>query len=332
MYVRKISFPLLLALAFFGALTLWPRTSQALTLVPPSLEFTVAPGGSVDSKIKLFNEESEPISVFSSVSNFTAKGEEGEPDFDFAEELTGLSDWIDIGSGPFTLQPGDRIEIPFTVNVPTGVEPGGHYASVFFGTDPTIKPDEGGQVSIRSLVGSLLILRVSGEIREAASVASFDPTDNRTTTSRLPVTMELRINNQGNVHIRPQGSVTIRNIFGGETARLTINEANGAVLPNSLRRFEIDWMKNGRSDEPGNFFQELGSEWRNFAMGPYTATATVAYGQDQRTLTASTRITIIPWRLLIVSLVVIVGLILLLTVGLKRYNASVIRHAQTPGK
>lgn len=317
-----------LAALAVGGLLVNPRPSSALTLVPPSMEFSVQPGEKVESKIKLFNEEQNPISVFTSVSNFTAKGENGDPDFDFAEDLVGLADWIDVGAGPFTLQPGDRIEIPFSINVPANAEPGGHYASIFFGTDPSIRAEDGGQVSIRSLIGSLIILRVAGDVREQAAIESFVPSDNRMSFSRLPVSLELRIENQGNVHIRPQGKIVIKNLFGGETTQLTINEANGAVLPDSVRRFESIWSKDASSSKAGNFFAELGAEWRNFGLGPYTATASVTYGQSGLTLTANTKFSVWPWRILTIGTLLIIGVILGLVFGIRRYNRAIINRAQ----
>ncbi len=307
---------------------LWhSHSASALTLVPPSLEFSAQPGETIDTKIKLFNEESDAISVFSSTSNFTAKDESGDPNFDFADTPTDLASWIDVGVGPFTLQPGDRLEIPFSIKVPADAEPGGHYASVFFGTDPSIKPEGGGQVNIRSLIGTLVILRVAGDVREQAAVASFGPATK--TLNRLPSTLELRIQNTGNVHVRPQGTVVIKNLFGGESARIPINEVNGAVLPASIRKFDIQWAKHDTTGTRGNFFQELGSEWSNFALGPYTATASITYGQSNLTLSSSTKFTVIPWRLLTVIVVVLGLLLWLLIFGIRRYNSAIIHRAQS---
>lgn len=304
------------------------RPAEALTLVPPSIEFSAQPGQTIDQgKIKLFNEEQDPISVFTSISNFTAKDEAGNPNFDFEETLTDLADWIDVGGGPFTLQPGDKIEIPFSIKVPADAEPGGHYASIFFGTDPSIKPEDGGQVSIRSLLGSLIILRVAGDVREQAAVASFEPAG-KTTLSHLPVTLDLRLQNQGNVHFRPQGKIVIKNLFGGESTQITLNEANGAVLPDSIRKFSTTWFKHDQIDEGGNFFTQLASEWRNFALGPYTATATISYGQSNITLTANTKFTVIPWRVLTVGALIIALVIFFLVFGIRRYNRAIINRAQ----
>lgn len=319
------------AAVMFGLAMATP--ARALTIVPPSLEYSVKPGAEVTAKVKLYNETATATTVFSSVANFTAKGEQGEPDFSFETKPTGTASWIDAPSGAITIQPNDRIELNVKIKVPANAEPGGHYASLFFGTDPTVKPESGGQVTIRSLLGTLVILRVEGNISEQAKVASFKPEGGKNTVTRLPVTFDLRIQNTGNVHLRPQGTVTIKNMFGRQTAVLKLNEVKGAVLPDSIRDYAVSWEKEIKTDDQemaksGNFFQEIARQWKNFGLGVYTVTAAVTYGTGGGTLSASTKVTIFPWQLLLVSLIVLAVVICAVVYGLKAYNAAIIRRAE----
>lgn len=310
-----------------SAVLLLGKSAEALTIVPPSLEYAVKPGETINAKIKLFNEESNAITVFSSVANFTAKGERGEPDFQFEDTPTGAASWVEPPAGAITVKPNDRIELPVTITVPANAEPGGHYVSVFFGTDPTLKAENGGQVTVRSLLGTLVILRVDGTIRESATVAGFTAGNGKTLT-KLPATFTLRIKNTGNVHVRPQGEVVIKNLFGGEPARLSLNETNGAALPDSVRAYDVIWKKAAEKQTTGNFFEELGHQWRNFALGPYTATASITYGSNKQNLVATTKINVIPWQLLLVSGLIIVIVILAIVFGIRAYNQAIINRAR----
>lgn len=308
--------------------TLAAHSAHALTIVPPTLDYSLKRGDTVSGKVKLYNESTtNAVTVFASTSNFTAKGEDGEPDFDLTETPTGAATWIESAKGAVTIQPNDRVEVPFTIKVPNDAEPGGHYVSLFFGTDPSLKPTEGGQVTVRSLLGALIIMRVEGQVRETASIASFSAKDGAS-LSRLPATFEVRVQNTGNVHIRPQGTILIKNLFGGETETLSLNEANGAVLPNSVRKFDATWMKSATDQSNKGFFKELGLQWNNFAFGPYTATVNLTYGQSKQALVASTKVTIIPWALMIIELLVIAILVMVLVLGIRGYNKSIIRKAQ----
>lgn len=300
------------------------KPAQALTIVPPSLEFSVQPGEKVETKVKLFNEEAKAISVFSSTANFTAKDEAGDPDFTFEDTPTDLASWIDVGHGPFTLNSGDRLEVPVTVNVPTNAEPGGHYASLFFGTDPSIKPQNGGQVSVRSLLGTLIILRVAGNISEQASLNSFALSNGKTFLANPPVNFSFRVHNSGNVHVRPTGTLTVKNMFGHVVAQVPVNDNNGAVLPNSFRRFEVGW----KTDVTANgFFGHVAAQWKNFALGSYTGTLALTYGSSQQSLSGQVHFTMFPWQLLIVVTLVLVAVLLVFVVGVRQYNRMIISRA-----
>ena len=42
-----------------------------------------------------------------------------------------------------------------------------------------------------------------------------------------PVTFITRITNLGNVHLKPQGEISIKNLFGNKVGELKVNEAKG---------------------------------------------------------------------------------------------------------
>lgn len=301
------------------------RPAQAITLVPPSLEYSVKPGQVVDSKLKIYNEGAEPLTVYTQTAEFTARDEEGSPDFTLTAKPTGAAAWIEITKDGITLAPNERREVPIVIRVPADAEPGGHYATVFFGNTPSA-PTQGGQIAIQSLVGTLVILRVEGQILEQASIVEY-AAQGANRRAQIPVTFLLRIQNSGNVHFRPKGFVTIRNMFGGVTKTIAINPREGAVLPNSIRRFEITWDRE-TAGTPKGFFGTLRSQWQNFALGTYTAEAVVTYGQDSKTLTGTDKVTILPWTLVLVILVGIALIIFLLVWFIRRYNAMIIRRAQ----
>jgi hypothetical protein len=300
------------------------KPAAAVTLVPPSLELSADPGDTIETKVKLFNETTSALTLTASSANFTAQGEEGEPGFEFDAPSADLAEWIKPGQASFDLEPGATIEIPVKIGIPANAEPGGHYAGLFFGSGAAAA--EGGQVGIQSKIGTLVILRVSGNIREAGTVVEFGAAGGQS-LNRLPVGLLLRIQNNGNVHFRPKGFVTIRNMFGGVSATLPINPKDGAVLPNSIRRFTMDWAREEGAAK-GNFFAEVGREWRNFALGTYTAEAVMTYGAENRTLTATAKITVFPWHFLLVLLLGIIVVITLLVLGMRNYNRMIIKRAQ----
>ncbi|MBI3572415.1 hypothetical protein HY091_02705 [Candidatus Kaiserbacteria bacterium] len=166
---------------------------------------------------------------------------------------------------------------------------------------------------------------MNGDIREAASVAAFT-VDGKKTLTHPPVNFSLRISDDGNVHIRPTGVVTIRNMLGGVSATLPINPAEGAVLPGSIRHFTMTWKPD--ADRGPNFFQQLSSETHNFGLGTYTAEADITYGQSKQNLIVSAKFTIFPWRLLTVLALGLILAILILVWAVKAYNRMIINRAE----
>lgn len=309
----------LIGLGVFG----W-RSTSALTLVPPSLEYKTAKGQTIDGVVKLINNENRTLVLTPSTANFGAKDETGDPDFKFDAPSADLASWIKIDTTAVTLDLGETREIPFKIEVPSNAEPGGHYAGIFFASGGTASG--GGQIGVQSKLGSLVILTVEGNIREQAAISEVT-IKGPTTIGRPPVNFEIRIKNGGNVHVKPKGKVTILNMFGGEVETLTLPQDKN-VLPGQTRLFEVSWVKKAISAKKGSFFSEISTEFSNFALGTYTANVEATYGENDTTMLGKIKFTIIPWRALSVVALGIILVILFLTFGLKSYNQMVIRKAQ----
>ena len=48
---------------------------------------------------------------------------------------------------------------------------------------------------------------------------------------RLPISFETRIQNLGNVHVKPKGSIVVKNMFGKEVVAVPLNPDNFIILP-----------------------------------------------------------------------------------------------------
>ena len=239
----------------FAAQQVW-----ALTISPVRMDFSPNPGDLIESQLLLINEKKEVKTFYSSFENFRASGETGEPQF--VEEKIGLSNWIETAS-QITLNPGEQKKIPFFIQVPEDAEPGGHFAAIFWGTNPP----EGGEtkgVSVGAKLGMLVLLRVGGEIKEEGLLLEFGAEDQKNFFNCLPVDFIYRFENKGNVQLRPKGDIKIKDIFGKTLVVLPANEAEGNVLPQSIRKFEVEWNPNEaeitdktETTEKKNFLEEL---------------------------------------------------------------------------
>jgi hypothetical protein len=309
----------LTALFLFGV-----HSAQAVTLIPPSLEFNLNPGKPYETIVKLFNEEERQLKLYTQVSSFSAKDESGVPKYDLSDATTsGLSSWIQVDKGPLTIDPGERIEVPIKINAPATAEPGGHYAVLFFSENP---PEEA-QITIGTKLGVLLLARVSGEVVEVGSIKQF-AVDSNGLITRLPVNFFVRFENSGNVHLRPTGTISISNMFKKNVAEIEVNQKKSAALPNAIRRYDASWDGSDTSaiDSAGtSFWSAFQNERKHFAFGKYTAHLSLVAGQENSmNKTATVAFWVFPWHVITVYGIVLIIIILALWFLIKQYNSWLI--------
>ncbi len=284
-----------------------PKLSHALTVGPVKLEFSVNRGDVVTGNLFLMNEGSEEKTFYPIFEKFTEQN--GERQF-LPGEPTDLADWFQATSS-LTLAPKQQKLVPFTIRVPQDAPPGGHYAVIWWSTAPANKPGQPAQqVAIVTRTGILVYLRVAGEVHESGQVSLFDTGDSKRVYWGLPVSFVTVMQNIGNVHLKPHGEVTIKNILGGTTAVLNVNPYGVIVLPQSEKGFQID--------------KSWDSGW---PFGPYIAELNLTYGDSNKVASASLWLFVFSWQM---GIVLILGAILIFFVipkGIGRYNRWVVKRA-----
>ncbi|MCX6792639.1 MAG: hypothetical protein NTY12_01305 [Candidatus Falkowbacteria bacterium] len=331
--MNKHSFRRLLLGVLVGGLTLAVPLfqAQAMTVSPVRVELAGDPGKSVGGFFKVINEEQEAKTLYTVFENFEPMGETGSPSFKTGNE--GLASWI-TAPKEVTIAPGETKTVDFAVNIPADAEPGGYFAAIFLATTP---PDiSGNQLSIGARVGTLLLFRVNGDIKEGGALLEFKTKDNNSWYNSLPVNFYYRFQNSGADRVMPKGSLNIKNIFGMSTKVINANLGQGNVLPRSIRRFELWWQKGTdstivpelQSNKLG-FFEAAKYQWNNFAFGRYRADLDISYGTKSEKVVSSFVVWVFPWQLLLIELVGLIIVLVVLGFIIKRYNKWIIRRARS---
>lgn len=271
---------------------------SGLTLSPPTLEISGNPGELIKQSIRLENRNNYDIRVVLDKRNFTAVGEEGAVGLTEEETTFSLASWLTTETGEFTIPAKASRTFPISINVPLGAEPGGHFGSLIFRTIPNEKL-EGSGASLAQEIGSLILLRVAGDLKEDGSLESFAPVKNFFEFG--PIGFEARVKNSGNVHLKPRGTITITNMLGQQVATVEITGKN--VLPGAVRKLEATWD----------------TKWR---LGRYTATALVIYGKDLTQRASVTTFTVFPYRIALAVLLILLILGRILYKGRKRWISA----------
>lgn len=309
-------FPIAILYAFvciflFGLQTLHAQESAGITLIPATIEESADPGSTLVQTLKVTNESNIDKEYFVYKKNIRGVNAGGVPLFaEEGAEETGfeLTDWLIIQTEPLKVPAFSTVELPITINVPIDATPGSHFGGVFVSVEPPKLREIGAGVGYE--VASVISIRISGDIIDTARVRSFATDKLLYGTKNVKFTA--RIENQGNILIRPRGPLTITSVFGGKPEVMTVNENLAGVFPGTARDINFTWSSEG------------------FGFGKYEAVLALAYDgkEGQKTIDATAIFWVFPIKVMAGMLFAIVT-VALLGYALTRYyiNQAIMRGA-----
>lgn len=288
---------------FFAALFLFlscgssalAQDNAGITLIPATIEERADPGTTQSHTLKITNVSGADKEYFIYKRDITGVEAGGVPLFaEEGTERTGfeLTDWLVLPTEPLKVPAGATVELPVLINVPADASPGSHFGGVFVSAEPPKLRETGAGVGYE--VVSVVSIRISGDVIDTARVRSFS-TD-KLLYGAKNVQFTAKIENQGNIMIRPRGPVTITSMFGSEPVVITVNDNQAGVFPGTMRDINFEW-----NDE-------------SLGFGRYEAILALAYdGEDgQKTIDASLIFWVFPIK---VMLGFLAGLIIIVVGG-----------------
>lgn len=280
---------------------------QGLEISPPLVDLKADPGKTLTERIKIRNVTAETLVVRAQYNDFVASGEEGLPKLLLDNNESNpfsIKDWLSSIAN-LSLAPKEQKTITLTINVPGDASPGGHYGVIRFTGSP---PDtDESAVSLSASIGTLVLVNVSGDIKEEANIVELyaaQKDKKRSLFEYGPIQIVARVENIGNIHIQPTGVVRVTNMFGREIGSSQLNQNKGNVLPESIRKFESTLDK-------------------KLLFGRYTIQADLVYGAEGKIITKTRSFWVIPYKLILLAL----GLIILLYFAVRGYNRTILKRA-----
>lgn len=319
--IKKQICPLLLALIliFFTA-GYAQAQSIGIKISPPRLERIIDPGMVAEETISVTNESDVEKTLFIYLKDFKAEDESGEPALisPGSEEGYYLASWIEATAEGIHFAPREEKRISFKINVPADIGPGGYYGAVFFGTEPPRlyqdSEDKGAGMAVSQQTGSLILYTVRGDISEEAGIREFT-TDKELYSTPYAIDFTIRIENTGNVHVKPFGLITIRSMFGKKVGEVMVNEKGSNVMPVSIRRFNEIWE--GKTGF-GRYTAELGLTF---------GTAVDKGGQGKQTLYTEKTFWIMPWKIVVPAGISFILFFVLAWLFLRFYKSKAVKRA-----
>ncbi len=274
-----------------------------LTVVFAALVFIVPLSKAADTagvKIQpaIVDDKVDPGQVFHTVLQVTNVGAAGETYYFDTRDIAGVSDsgqlqlqpadtqktgyelssWVSVSPSSVGVEPGQTKDVAVTVTVPQNAAAGAHYGAVYVLTHPPKISDVSGS-AVGYGVGMILSLRVGGQAVEGMNIREFS-------TGRLiyggpDVTFITKVENVGNVLIRPHGPLEIRDMFGRKVGSLIVNATGGVVLPHAIRQFQNSWTGD------------------SLAFGRFDVIESLVYGENaQQTVSRYTSFWILPVKII----------------------------------
>lgn len=242
---------------------------------PAIIEDRVNPGEVRDFSLSVTNIGTVERTFFFSAQDIKGVDQRGVPIFADQGEVTPfeLSTWLSVPQESITIPAGETRQFPFRVAVPADASPGAHFGGVFLDVRPPKLRSSGAAIGFR--VGTIVSLRIAGDVIEEARVRSFS-TD-KLIYNQPNVRFTTNVENMGNVLVRPYGQIKIVNMTGREVGTVRVNENVSPVFPQAERSYETEWEREG------------------FAFGRYQAMVSLVYGEDgRRTITGTASFWILP--------------------------------------
>jgi hypothetical protein len=206
---------------------------ERITLSPSSTELKIDAGDTTSGTMKVINDGDIAYGFSVYARPYGVTNEQYDPDFTNQESNAGVYKWVQFDQTKYQIQPGETIEINYTLRVPADAAPGGHYGVLFAETDE--RGLEGTGVARKKRVGNLLYVTVNGTYKTSGVFKEFILPFWQT---KSPVVSSARVENTGNVDFRAKVSTVARDIFGRTKYKYV---GDPIVLPGTTRLLEMKW-------------------------------------------------------------------------------------------
>jgi hypothetical protein len=297
-------------------------TSNSMRISPVRTDIAMDPGTTKQLTVYAQNLSAQTVQSRPIISDFAASTDEsGKPNVILEDEAYAPTHSLKrlalTSPSVVSLSPNTRIPVTVTITVPKNAKAGGYYGAVRFVPVANLSTGENTGVAISTNLGSLILLKVNGDLVEKVGIESFDVRQRNKagTFFKTPDSLAgvVRFNNDGNVQAQPFGKMRLLDRSGKVIEQQEINNTDprGNVLPGSIRRFEVDLKKVG-------------------SFGKYTLEGNFGYGTNGQLITSKVSFWVVPTPLMIAAgaaLIVLILMAIFIPKMIRSYNRRIVRRA-----
>ena len=294
---KKILILIATAVFVLSFSTVYSQSSSflALSVAPARQSLIVEPGESTSVAVKFHNNSDTVISGSIKVADFIVEDKEGSPTLiegptSFSTRFAAAG-WVQLSLNKSSIAANNKISVQAKINVPFDAKAGGRYFAIYFEPTSAVPQEadtaaEEGTSAVTPRVAALIYVRVAGPIEENANLIRFSAPS---FLEYGPIMVETEILNLGNYHIKPQGTITLTDMFGQVKDEVKLDEVN--IFPDASREYK----------------SEIGKKWM---LGRYALNLTAPYGDSGKVIAGAASLWLFPWR---VAVAIILGIVIIIT-------------------
>jgi hypothetical protein len=212
-----------------------PTESVGLALNQAIFSFVADPGKTLEFKLTVENtlQKEEKIAVY--FQDFSVEDNNQMQILSEANELSGMKDWLKTEAENLLLQPGEKKEMTFVLQIPAVATVGSHYAGIFFQAFPSVDAQNFQKTLVSGRVGAYVLLNVNGEVSGQGNLRNFETPKIAKKETKFIAEFE----NTGNVFYVPHGEIQVKNLLTKKEKTLEVPKH--FVFPGKKYAFEVTW-------------------------------------------------------------------------------------------
>ena len=254
--MKRILFVLILFLFSFNYVH--AQKEGDLSISPKVIDDSAAPRAMLEYSIKLKNNTKHKLSIFPLLEDLEKdqkKNIEG-----LLERQYKMTEWMSIKRGALSINSGEEISLPLKIDVSHDAVPDDYFVSITFahGAHRLEAEENAVKMSPPKLFVNLV---VEDQTIEKLSILKYF--SDKKIFIKPKATLNLELNNSGNVNLIPVGNVFLYNKRGEELDAIDINPGLKTVPAASVSNFEI---KGNNNLGTGRYKARLEMEYGNIIV------------------------------------------------------------------
>ena len=210
---------------------------------PAKIELNISAGDSKTTTLLIENRTGKKQTFKISFEDFVAgSGDSAVSLLGTETSKTSLKNFLFVEKDTFTLNHGERLNLPVTVSIPVNSTPGGKFASVLVSAiAETSRVTESDSAYTGSVVlgriGSLFFVTVPGDTLSRGELVSLKTKNQKKLFFSNQIPLRIEYKNSGNISLNPYGIIEIKNIFGEVVSKKILDP--WYTLPESIRTRDV---------------------------------------------------------------------------------------------